>query len=147
MGEKEQDRDDILTPVEDIDSLIISGTLPNLYLAPNDADMFGFTLSAADNNAPMALPELCVVSHQTCKIDSMHDEQKEQMEEMMHMDESQVTTMEEKKEHMEEMMHMDESQVTTMEEKKFPYNHPRKKNTGKEEKKKKKKKKKKSTLR
>jgi len=111
--EKEQDRDDILTPVEDIDSLIISGTLPNLYLAPNDADMFGFTLSAADNNAPMALPELCVVSYQTCKIDSMHDEQKEQME---------------------EMMHMDESQVTTMEEKKSPYNHPRKKNTGKEEK-------------
>merc|ERR1711916_234471 len=34
----------------------------------------------------------------------------------------------------EEMMHMDESQVTTMEEKKSPYNHPRKKNTGKEEK-------------
>merc|ERR1711901_6021 len=109
MGEKEQDRDDILTPVEDIDSLIISGTLPNLYLAPNDADMCGFTLSAADNNAPMALPELCVVSYQTCKIDSMHDEQKEQMEKTMHMDESQVTTMEEKKEHMEEMMHMGKS--------------------------------------
>merc|ERR1712146_459178 len=95
--EKEPDREDILTPLEEIDPVIISGTLPNLYIAPNDVDMFGFTLSTVDNNAPMALPELCVVSYQTCKIDSIHDEQKEQLEAMMHMDENQVTTAEKKK--------------------------------------------------
>ena len=76
---------------------IISGSLPDLYLAPNDADMFGFTLFSKDENAPILLQELCIVSYQTCTIDSMNNEQKEQKEDVMRMDQNRLANMEEHK--------------------------------------------------
>jgi hypothetical protein len=79
------------------DSSIITGSLPDLYLAPNDADMFGFTLSSNKNDAPTMLPELCVVSYQVCNIETMTAGQNEQMEDMAKLDQSLTTSMEEMK--------------------------------------------------
>jgi hypothetical protein len=91
----EKDSNDGLNKQED--SSIITGSLPDLYLAPNDADMFGFTLYSIDKDAPTILPELCVVSYQVCNTETMTEGQNEQMEDMAKLDESLTTSMEEMK--------------------------------------------------
>merc|ERR1712227_692528 len=92
---QEKDSNDQFNKQED--SSIISGSLPDLYLAPNDADMFGFTLSSIDKDAPTVLPELCVVSYQVCNTETMTEGQNEQMEDMNKLDESLTTSTEERK--------------------------------------------------
>jgi hypothetical protein len=89
-----EEKDSTITETE-TDMVSISGNLPDLYIAPDDANMFGFTLSSMDKDAPMMLPELCIVSYQSCNTETMSDEQKEQMvldERMMHEADADIET-------------------------------------------------------
>merc|ERR1711988_600414 len=91
----DKDSNDRLNKQEDLS--IIHGYLPDLYLGPNDADMFGFTLSSMNEDGPTMLPELCVVSYQVCNTETMTEGQYEQMEDLAKVDQSLTTSMEEMK--------------------------------------------------
>merc|ERR1712054_344989 len=80
----EKDSNDRLNKQEDLS--IIHAHLPDLYLAPNDADMFGFTLSSMNEDSPTMLPELCVVSYQVCNTETLTEGQYEQMEGLAKLD-------------------------------------------------------------